>query len=141
MQEFKSSYEKYITSSIWEARRKKHLKKHAHCRACKRKDELHVHHLTYVRMGSELSSDLMTLCNRCHNYVHTYHKNNYWLSLHKATYNALDKILNSHIVPAKSAPVPQEFVPARQRLTEEQRKNAPHSGREGRLGGVPIVRL
>jgi predicted HNH restriction endonuclease len=32
---------------------------------------LHVHHLTYERLGSEPSSDLMVLCASCHAEVHT----------------------------------------------------------------------
>jgi len=31
---------------------------------------LHVHHLTYKRVGRENLSDLVTLCKRCHTDIH-----------------------------------------------------------------------
>jgi hypothetical protein len=36
------------------------------CTSCHSSKYLHVHHLTYERAGSELLSDLVTLCSSCH---------------------------------------------------------------------------
>ena len=43
---------------------------HYHCRACHARRRLHVHHITYKRLGAEAPADLLTLCQRCHTLVH-----------------------------------------------------------------------
>ena len=41
------------------------------CRICEAHGvELHVHHLTYERVGKENLKDLVTLCRRCHTDIH-----------------------------------------------------------------------
>lgn len=40
------------------------------CRGCGTVDNLHVHHLTYERLGRELLTDLVTLCAGCHRKQH-----------------------------------------------------------------------
>lgn len=63
----RSRYQDYLRSSHWRALRLKVLERDGHrCKGCRRKDRLEVHHLTYERLGRELSEDLITLCQRCH---------------------------------------------------------------------------
>lgn len=40
------------------------------CSKCGIRQKLHVHHLNYDRLGNELQSDLMVVCNNCHNWFH-----------------------------------------------------------------------
>ncbi len=40
------------------------------CYCCGGKDHLQVHHITYVRMGHELPTDVVTVCSACHLAIH-----------------------------------------------------------------------
>ncbi|GAA4895614.1 hypothetical protein GCM10023203_57440 [Actinomycetospora straminea] len=40
------------------------------CRNCGATRRIHLHHLTYTRLGHELDRDLMWLCARCHLWPH-----------------------------------------------------------------------
>lgn len=68
----KSKYREYINSQTWKERAKKIRKRDKHvCRLCyTNKEELHVHHATYERLGVEDDNDLITLCASCHNKFH-----------------------------------------------------------------------
>lgn len=45
------------------------------CQGCDRKTwRLHVHHLTYERLGDERSSDVWVVCPSCHLKFHPHHK-------------------------------------------------------------------
>ena len=67
-------YEQYITSPAWSARRFAYFQRHVYeCRACGAGERLHLHHVTYERMGNEYDDDLMPLCEPCHVAVHKYH--------------------------------------------------------------------
>lgn len=61
-------YGAYLKSAHWRAKRQRHRKKS--CQVCGRKDRLHLHHVTYERLGREAGSDFMTLCWICHGRVH-----------------------------------------------------------------------
>lgn len=61
-------YTAYLKSAHWRAKRKRHRK--TACQMCGRKGRLHLHHVTYERLGREAGSDLMTLCWICHGRVH-----------------------------------------------------------------------
>jgi predicted HNH restriction endonuclease len=39
-------------------------------RKCLSRNDIEVHHLTYVRFGNELMTDLATLCHDCHKRLH-----------------------------------------------------------------------
>lgn len=71
----KHEYEAYITSPIWSRRRTAFFSKHPKvCSACGSKEQIHLHHHTYDRIGGqELDADLVPLCQECHNLVHRYY--------------------------------------------------------------------
>lgn len=63
----REAYERYLNSPEWEARRQAALRRDGHrCTGCSATERLHVHHLTYERVGHERLTDLMTLCHVCH---------------------------------------------------------------------------
>jgi len=65
-----------MSSSRWERRRVAYYAKHEKaCRACSSKEEIHLHHHTYNRLGHEHDDDLVPLCKTCHFLVHKLHKN------------------------------------------------------------------
>jgi hypothetical protein len=65
------NYEAYLNGKEWELLRILVLQRDKNkCRLCSRRDCLEVHHLTYKRIGHERMSDLVTLCDRCHNDMH-----------------------------------------------------------------------
>jgi 5-methylcytosine-specific restriction endonuclease McrA len=65
-------YEQYITSKAWFAIRECLLDEHNNkCSFCGRKYELHVHHLNYDCLGKETPEDVLVLCVRCHDDLHT----------------------------------------------------------------------
>lgn len=65
------SYEDYLQSPEWKKRRAWVLTFWNHrCGICNRKDKLEVHHRTYERLGNELLTDLIPLCDRCHAKFH-----------------------------------------------------------------------
>jgi 5-methylcytosine-specific restriction endonuclease McrA len=67
-----TTYAEYLASSWWQGRRKRALKLAGYrCQECGRKARpLHVHHLTYVRVGRERDVDLQVLCPDCHDRKH-----------------------------------------------------------------------
>lgn len=66
-----TDYQKYLRSDHWlELRSAKLESADWKCEKCKRKSNLQVHHISYVRLGKELLSDLMVLCERCHEKEH-----------------------------------------------------------------------
>ena len=74
-----SDYDKYISyleSDIWAEKRNKALERDKyHCSICGNPNNLEVHHLRYPDvLGTELISDLMTLCRSCHKNMEEYKK-------------------------------------------------------------------
>jgi len=65
-------YRKYLETDHWQQKRQEALKAEEYkCHLCQGNNrELHVHHLTYIRLGCELPEDLMVLCKKCHKEVH-----------------------------------------------------------------------
>lgn len=60
-------YREYLHSSAWQIRRACKLEQAKHCcQICGDRERLSVHHLTYERLGCELSEDLLVVCNGCH---------------------------------------------------------------------------
>lgn len=69
------NYTEYINSQEWRRRRRAYLKKYALCNRCGMDNDehrrvygtaLHVHHVSYARLGAELDEDLEALCKKCH---------------------------------------------------------------------------
>src|SRR6266404_2044400 len=69
-------YHEFINSQEWRRRRRAYLRKYPLCNRCAMDNEvhrelfrtyLHVHHVSYARLGAELDEDLEALCKRCHN--------------------------------------------------------------------------
>ena len=69
-------YTNYITSSEWFSLRRKVFKMYGkYCRRCNSIRKLHVHHKTYERLGKEcIETDLVVLCNKCHDKYHSKYK-------------------------------------------------------------------
>ena len=64
-------YEQYIKSDEWKKRREWALTFwNRRCAICFGRDNLHVHHRTYKRLGCENLNDLIVLCERCHELFH-----------------------------------------------------------------------
>lgn len=64
-------YNNYMHSQAWRDRRQRALiLANFKCERCGSKENLHVHHLTYMHFGNELDSELKVLCRPCHNWVH-----------------------------------------------------------------------
>lgn len=62
-----AEYEEYLQSEKWQWVRHRILSKAGGlCERCRTATATQVHHLTYVRLGNELDSDLQALCEPCH---------------------------------------------------------------------------
>lgn len=68
----KSAYSRYIKSEEWRERRRRWFSRNERvCADCRRRDGImHLHHLTYVRLGIEKDADLACLCPKCHRTRH-----------------------------------------------------------------------
>ncbi len=64
------NYEAYLRSDEWTAKRRVILERDGYRCPCGSRRHLHVHHLTYERLGHELLDDLVTLCRGCHRRLH-----------------------------------------------------------------------
>ena len=64
------NYEKYLSSDDWKEIRAKQLRSQKVCQACGTAKNLHVHHMTYRRLGFEKLKNLRTLCHSCHFRLH-----------------------------------------------------------------------
>jgi len=66
-------YEQYLQTEHWrENVRPAAIERADHrCQLCNGDRGLHVHHNTYDRLGAELPSDVVVLCNQCHWHHHT----------------------------------------------------------------------
>ena len=61
----------YIHSVAWEETRQKIFRRDGfRCVCCGESKNLNVHHITYENLGAEKPSDLVTLCQKCHEKVH-----------------------------------------------------------------------
>lgn len=74
-QEWKDLYHDYLLSPEWKAKRAKRLAiDNFECYYNDVLDcdcaTLHVHHISYENIGNEKMSDLITLCENCHNNIH-----------------------------------------------------------------------
>lgn len=64
-------YEAYINSPEWRAKAERIKERDGRrCRVCNGRSRLSVHHRTYEDLGHEQDSDLLTLCQDCHQVFH-----------------------------------------------------------------------
>lgn len=66
-------YDEYLKTKHWRKLRLNIAYKHNNrCQMCCKliKSGYHIHHLTYKNIGNEKDSDLMFLCESCHNKIH-----------------------------------------------------------------------
>jgi len=66
------SYETFLKSPYWAGvRQKRIVKGSTRCFCCATADHiLHLHHITYERLGAELPQDLIPICGPCHERLH-----------------------------------------------------------------------
>jgi len=65
------NYQEYLKSEAWQDKREAMLSHwNNQCALCSSPNNLHVHHRTYKRLGHENETDLIVLCDRCHERHH-----------------------------------------------------------------------
>ena len=63
----REEYQEYLKSDRWHKIREWALIFWGYrCCLCYAKDKIHVHHRTYIRLGHELLTDLIVMCEHCH---------------------------------------------------------------------------
>jgi len=69
-------YSTYIKSKEWEDMKKLIFEwRGKRCQLCWRDDKpVHVHHITYKRIGNEDPRDLLVVCETCHKFIHKEHE-------------------------------------------------------------------
>jgi predicted HNH restriction endonuclease len=68
---FWEEYEAHLASDKWKAIRRKVLARcRSVCEGCGERPAVHVHHLTYKRLGREMLFDLAGVCKQCHEAIH-----------------------------------------------------------------------
>lgn len=66
------TYELYLKTKHWLKVHGRYRKNHPKiCSMCQHVSNIHLHHLTYDRIGREVDSDLIWLCKSCHKLVHS----------------------------------------------------------------------
>lgn len=66
-----TDYHDYLKSEEWQKKREQVLTFWGNrCALCYSPDALHVHHRCYHRLGQELITDLIVLCEKCHDKFH-----------------------------------------------------------------------
>lgn len=69
--DFSIRYQKYMESEEWQKKRKWVLEFWDYkCALCFSGSDLEVHHRTYLRLGQEKLTDLIVLCEKCHERHH-----------------------------------------------------------------------
>jgi 5-methylcytosine-specific restriction endonuclease McrA len=66
-----ATYTAYLQTPEWFAKRQVVFHRaNGVCEGCRRLPAVHVHHLTYERVGDELLFDLVAVCRACHQKAH-----------------------------------------------------------------------
>ena len=64
-------YNEHLRSDAWKALRAKVIKRESGlCQGCREQRGTQTHHLTYARVGRELLTDLVLVCDACHELAH-----------------------------------------------------------------------
>ena len=81
------AYVDYLRSPRWKKKREEVFAHYGkRCFACRRRAKvLHVHHMTYARLGREAMGDLIPLCVPCHKEVTQIYKRNRRRGLRRVT--------------------------------------------------------
>jgi len=67
----KDEYREYLGSDGWKTVSKEAKRvADGRCQICNRSENLNTHHRTYERLGRELHTDLVVLCENCHGKFH-----------------------------------------------------------------------
>jgi hypothetical protein len=70
--QLQQEYEAYLASPKWRAMRQAVLSRsQGVCELCEKEAATDIHHVTYIRLGNELLTDLRAVCRTCHEYLHT----------------------------------------------------------------------
>lgn len=92
MIEYKYNYSKYLESDNWKKIREQVLQRDNHkCTVCGTTDNLVIHHISYDNIGNEKIEDLITVCEKCHNEIHSTRGWN--KSKNKVTKKEIDKMI------------------------------------------------
>lgn len=75
---FTEEYKRYIKSERWKRKRQQVFAHYGRrCYACRKRARiLHVHHRSYRNLTREPMSDLIPLCQPCHDKITKYHRRN-----------------------------------------------------------------
>lgn len=71
------SYREYLQSNHWREFRQQIFKNRKQCQACGKKlgkGIFNIHHKNYLCLGKEVDSDVLVLCQYCHNQKHKHKK-------------------------------------------------------------------
>ncbi len=83
-----SEYQAYLNSNEWQETRQRIFKRdNFRCVKCGCSKNLQVHHITYENLGEEKEADLATLCDKCHNSIHSLTTNDYLALAYANAYN------------------------------------------------------
>ena len=78
-------YRAYMASTAWARRKAAYFQMHGRfCIVCGTTLGIHLHHLTYERLGRELDDDMRSMCEKHHAAVHEHHRL-FGGTLHEAT--------------------------------------------------------
>jgi len=67
----KEKYNRYLRSPAWTHKRFEVLRRDGYiCQMCKANPAQHIHHKTYANFGNEPLSDLVAVCQQCHDKHH-----------------------------------------------------------------------
>ena len=92
MIEYKYNYSKYLESDNWKKIREQVLERDNHkCTVCGDTNNLVIHHTSYDNIGNEKIEDLITVCEKCHNEIHSTRGWN--RSKNKVTKKEIDKMI------------------------------------------------
>ena len=85
-------YDQYIASPHWALKRRQRLQLDGYrCQGCYSGTGLHVHHVSYDRLGHEDMADLITACGSCHRKIHSLQRKS-GMPLPEATWRVLSRI-------------------------------------------------
>lgn len=68
---WREAYQRHLESEKWKSLRRRVWDRCGGvCEGCAERTAVELHHLTYARLGHELLTDLVALCEGCHDRAH-----------------------------------------------------------------------
>lgn len=135
----RATYERYIASEAWRGRRERYFAvQPRRCKACGAAERVHLHHLSYAKMGREPDSDLMALCEPCHDLVHRFYRATDAGTLRQATYRVVGLVTGGNRY-AAAVKLPGGIDGKKRRKRRPQRrrpKSGPGAPRKGALSAA-----